>query len=530
MAMTGGTSKLVHTGYANYGKDTDPQGNKRPINLYVYYKSSQSDSDNESTIYCGMYITSPANDYPIGPWKEYVNGSYVGTMTNTFDGSFGNFAGTHWIAENKSFTVKHNDDGTGSATIYWKLNLHSSWGGFYTPSGYFNITLPTIPRQATITSASDFTDVDNPTFTFSNPGEFPIHAWLEPNPVGDHLCVRENIPNTGSYTWELSDEDREALRNSCVGNQCPIRVGLYTTIGNTVYHDYRDKTFTMTENTATKPSVSMDVSLNNSSIQDTTFKDLCIQGKSRLDISLSATPKYGAKITSYSAKVDGKTYSSNQFTTDVITASGNVDVLGYAKDSRGFPGEASHPIDVIPYSKPLVVPIGDDNAISCYRSDGNGVRVGKSTSVWIKAKMTFYPVENLNSCTLQWRRKLVSEAWDDNEHKWTELTTTDNKYDGLLSGVEFDKKNSYTVQIMATDDIGEYDLKTFEIPTEDVALHLGAGGKKVSVGTYCGTEDYTFFSEWKAIFDKDVIVGGDILIGENKTTLRDYILNIMNGG
>ena len=64
-----------------------------------------------------------------------------------------------------------------------------------------------------------------------------------------------------------------------------------------------------------------------------------------------------------------------------------------------------------------------------------------------------------------------------------------------------------------------------------MALPLGTGGKNVAVGTYCDySEDYTFYSEWKAIFDKDVIVGGDVLIGENKTTLRDYILSVINGG
>jgi hypothetical protein len=41
-------------------------------------------------------------------------------------------------------------------------------------------------------------------------------------------------------------------------------------------------------------------------------------------------------------------------------------------------------------------------------------------------------------------------------------------------------------------------------------LHLGKGGKKLSIGTYCtDLEDYTFFSEWDAYFDKDVYIGGN---------------------
>ena len=95
-------------------------------------------------------------------------------------------------------------------------------------------------------------------------------------------------------------------------------------------------------------------------------------------------------------------------------------------------------------------------------------------------------------------------------------------HSGIPSAV-FDLKNSYTVQIRAIDDVGEYDIKTFEIPTQDVALHLGAGGKNVSIGTYCDySKEYTFYSEWDAIF------GADVYIGE--VTLKDYILNLINKG
>ena len=148
--------------------------------------------------------------------------------------------------------------------------------------------------------------------------------------------------------------------------------------------------------------------------------------------------------------------------------------------------------------------------------------------------MTHYPLSGINQCKLQWRKKFTTAEWNGDEG-WSDIientVTSPNEYNALLSGELFDLKKSYTIQIRAIDDIGEYDIKTFDIPTMDVALHLGKGGKNVSVGSYCDySEDYTFYSEWKAIFDKDVAVNGDILIGENKTTLRDYILSIMNGG
>ena len=71
-----------------------------------------------------------------------------------------------------------------------------------------------------------------------------MNVWLEPNPNGTHLCVRNGIPNTGSYTWELTTEERNQLRQACTSNSCTVRYGIYTIIGGTTYSSYVDKTMT----------------------------------------------------------------------------------------------------------------------------------------------------------------------------------------------------------------------------------------------------------------------------------------------
>ena len=114
MAMTGGTAKHVATGYANYAS----AGTSYPIKLYVYYKTSQNVANNQSTISLGMYVTV-ASGASIGHW--YGNTCYVGTTSMTFSGDVpSGTTGTHWLVENKTMTVNHNADGTGTATIYWK--------------------------------------------------------------------------------------------------------------------------------------------------------------------------------------------------------------------------------------------------------------------------------------------------------------------------------------------------------------------------------------------------------------------------
>lgn len=500
---------------------------------YFWVKWSQSGNqdipNNRTKIAwsCGVYCGHNFYTNAIKMSAVSINGVQVYS-----GGTYSDFyIGDHTIASG-TLDIQHNNDGTKTFSISpftgW---LYSSYN--YSANGA-SYTLTQIPRKATITAAADFTDLDNPTISFSNPGGFPMDVWLEPNPVGDHLCVRTGIPNTGSYTWELTDAERNELRNQCIGNNCPIRLGLYSYVAGTQYSDYKDKQYTMVESEATKPAIVLGTTLNNDPIPDK-FAGMWIQGKSRVDVSLTAEGKYGAKITSYWADVDGKRYTEQEFTSDVIQRDGYVDIIGYAKDSRGFTGSISMKKEVIAYSKPLVVPLDNENAILCYRSDENGKRDGNSPYLWLKAKCSYHSVSQKNTCKLQYREKLATEQWGDQQQwgsqDWYDLphqSATDDFYDALLPG-EYYLENSYTIQIRAVDDIGEQDIKAFDIPTRDVALHLGKGGKNVSVGSYCDyTEDCTFHSEWKAIFDNGVVISGDVYIGD--MTLKDYILSVINEG
>ena len=471
--------------------------------MQLYCEQTTDIANNRSTINWTLSVLGGESSYyQTGPTTVTIAGRQVyyckqmAWDTKVFPAARGSTSG--------SLVVDH--DTLGNLTIAVSMST-SIYTGIV--KGYSNNwSLDSIPRQAKITAAYDFTDVGNPSISFSNPGGYRVDLWLEPNPVGDHICIRENIPNTGSYTWSLTAAERDALRNKCAGNSCPIRIGLYSYVGGVQYADYRDMTYTMTENAATKPTVSLSVSPNNGSLPST-FNGLYIQGKSRVNVAVSAQGKYNARITGYSGQVEGKAYYAQNFTSDALKNSGAVTVYGYASDSREFLGSAERQISVIEYAKPLVIPLGSENAISCYRSDGNGKRTGASTSVWIKAARNYRKVvasgAQKNFCALQWRRKLATEAWNDSVHLWSNLLAKNSlatdEYSGLLSGVVFDLQKAYTIQIRAIDDLGEHDLKTLEVPTRDVALHLGKGGKNVSVGSYCDySEDYTFYAAWKAIF------------------------------
>jgi hypothetical protein len=449
-----------------------------------------------------------------------INGSKVysgGTYSNYSKGNHTIASGTMWIT--------HGSDGSK------KFSISSFTGWLYSNYNYSSngdsYTLTQIPRAATLTSAPNFNDHGNPVIQYSNPAgnsATSLMACISLTGAKDDVAYR-NVTKTGtSYTFNLTEAERNVLRKATSKNSRKLYFYLRTMFGTTTYYAKKEVTFSIVEDEDSKPSITMDATLDNSSMPST-FEDMCIQGKSRYSITLTAEGKYGASIASLYAVVGGVKYNSASFKTDVFNTSDDIAIVGYVTDTRDFTNFTSEPINVIPYSKPLVIPIEGEIAIYCYRSDGNGKRISNSTSVWIKAQRTFYSVSGKNLCALQWRRKLTAEEWNDSVHLWNDLIaktdTTTSEYDALISGEVFDLKKSYTVQIRAIDDIGEYDVKTIDIPTEDVALHLGKGGKNVSIGAYCDySKEYTFYSEWDAYFNNEVYV--------KDQKLEDFIKNVVN--
>ena len=211
MGMTGGTAKLVHTGYLEYG--TGPA-----MNLYVYYKSTQDVANNKSTVYCGMYFTITNSYWNIGAWAD--SGSYLGDSTSdTFKKDVpAGTTGTMWIRENASFTVNHNSDGTAKATIYWKWGVNSPWGQFVKPSGSFTITLPTIPRASVPTVATSSPEMCKTLTINTNRKSSSFTHTLKYTFGGKTETIAEGVG--ASYPWEVPD--LASLCDNATSGECTI--------------------------------------------------------------------------------------------------------------------------------------------------------------------------------------------------------------------------------------------------------------------------------------------------------------------
>lgn len=310
-------------------------------------------ADNTSTLNWVLEsIGGNSNYYTIEKTTVTIDGTQVYSQRKTYWNESPVLFPSKKGSVSGSIVIEHDTYGEKTVQVGFSTGVYtgilSEYGGPF--------TLDSIPRQATITAAPDFTDVQNPTISYSNPaGETVSELAACISFTGDKADITyRDISKTGtSYTFALTDAERTILCNNTPGTSRTVQFVVRTRIGGATLYSSLTRMFTITESDKTRPGVSLSVSPNKDTSPDI-FKGLYIQGKTKVDVALSAQGKYNATIPSYSATLDGKTYGSASFVSDVLTKSGTLDVIGYAEDSRGFTGSASQKITVIPYAVPYI--------------------------------------------------------------------------------------------------------------------------------------------------------------------------------
>ena len=324
---------------------------------YFWVKWSQNgnqDTSNNRTpiswsvgVYCGHSFQSNA----IKMSAVSINGTQVyggGTYSNFSRGDHNIASGTMWIS--------HTADGTKE----FKISAFTGW--LYSNHNYSasetRYTLTPIPRQATMTSAIDFNDEEEPSFTFSNPANAPMSCWLEPNPNGAHLCERTLSGTSGTFTWELTEEERKQLRKSCSGNSCTCRIGLYSTVGGATYASYLDKTLSIVNGNPTFIASQISYADTSSVANITENPQHIVQNQSNLKVTIeNATAKKEATISKYEITVNGVTKTAiKSGTVDFgkINTTSNCEIVVKVTDSRGNTATAKKTVTILPWALPIL--------------------------------------------------------------------------------------------------------------------------------------------------------------------------------
>lgn len=401
--------------------------------------ASQSIANNNTTINWEIRaVGGNSSWYRSNPTSVYINGNrvyYNGTRVQQYKG----------VIASGSYTISHDNNGNGSfnasvsSAIYstsTNCNGSGSWG------------LPQIARQANITGANNFNDEQNPSFTFSKAGTGTLSVWLEPNPNGEHLAVRNNIPNTGSYTWNLTEDERNQLRKACGGNSCTCRIGLYTVINGTTFVSYVDRTLTIVNANPTIEKIEY-YDNNQKTLAITNNDKIIIRNNSKLEFMLTNLKalKY-ATLTDVVVRINGlsnislfsdKTASVATLYIGEVNSSSNLTATITITDSRGNYTTYTKEVIIWDWVQPSAI-------INCQRENNF------YSTTYLTVDGDISSLNNKNAMTIQYQYKKTSDT------NYSSLNTIQNN---TQTSFDIDNNYAWNVRVIVSDKLGSTTYNLF---------------------------------------------------------------------
>lgn len=415
----------------------------------VWSSSSNGTAQNSSQVTASIQVkkTSNTTASTTGTWTGNLN---INGDNRTFS-IRKEVSKSSWVTLS-SFTItkSHNSDGTG--TCYIQGRIQGPAGTTQANSvvqGSKTVTLDTIPRQATITNAPNFTDIQNPTIQYSNPAGNSVsslQACISLNGSTDNIQYRD-IPKTGtSYTFNLTEAERNVLRQA-TPNSNTLNVIFYvkTVINGTTFYSTLNKQMTIVNANPTFSSAYQDT--NSSTVAITGNNQQIIQNNSTLQINTSNLQalKY-AKVSKISINVNG-TVTTQNLSASQTTATFNIGTLNVANnltipitltDTRGNKTTNNLQVQVLAWSLPTAI-----------------ITLGRESNFYTQTNLNvnadYSSLNNNNTITIQYQIKKESDT------SYGSLVTIQ---DNVQTTFNADNQYSWNVRVILTDRLG---TKTYNL-------------------------------------------------------------------
>lgn len=395
----------------------------------AYDLISQSVENNTSSVrlYGILHVTNNYISWSSGSASVHTSGlQAIGTYYSR---------GDHTLIT-RDFTFTH--DGNGNFSTYIGASLSTT---FVSGDCGGTLTLPNIPRQANITSAPNFNDEQNPTIQYSNPlgnNANELKACISLTGITDDVPYRDISKTGNSYTFELTNEERDTLRNATTTSKTrTIKFFVLTKIGNNTYYSIAERTLTIINGNPTFSEAYKDT--NATTLAITNNNQQIIRNNSTLEINLTnMTALKGATLSSAKAIIDGTTYngtiSGTTCTINVgtINLANNTTASVVVTDSRSYSTTHDLPITILDWQLPTGIITLERQ--SNYYSESD-----------IKVDANYSNLDNKNQITIKTRYKKVEDstygAYVTLQDNVTSVLTLDNLY-------------SWDVQVLVEDLIG----------------------------------------------------------------------------
>lgn len=392
-----------------------------------------------------------------GTTEQWVEGRNIKL---TIDGetvySFGGGSGSHikivhgaTIASG-TYTFTHNANGTRTFKVYVEAGIYV-WA--VNCSGSQTFTLDTIPRASSFTVSNNSVDMGTAvTFNITRASSAFTHkltlTW------GDEVStIASNVGTSASWTipLTLAADIPNSKSSGCI-------ITCITYSGST---EIGRKTLGMTLKVPViRPSIKT-VAVSEATSGLASKFGVYVQGKSKFKVEIGATGANYATIKSYSTKILGKTYTGSTFTSNVITASGSVDVEVTVTDSRGFANTFTQKVTVAAYSDPSIT------TFTVQRCEKNGTLNDEGEYVKIVAAFSITSLSNKNdkSYTIAYKLKEDTNFTPLTSGSVYSLNTTyiptvtfsgDNSYDFILTVTDYFRPASHIDEIQTAFTLTDY--------------------------------------------------------------------------
>jgi hypothetical protein len=297
------------------------------------------------------------------------------------------------------YIITHNADGYKRFTAYVEAGIYYHAVNC-TGSGTF--TLNTIPRASQPSCGPNWPTHD------PNVGNFgdPISIHMNRNSSAFTHTVRYAFgPLSGTIATGVTTGTTWTIPLSFMDLLPANRSG-----SGRIYVDtYRGSTkigtkwcgFTAQVPESVKPSISY-------TLKDVTEVDKIygspVQGLSKIQVTISATPAYSSPIENYAISIDGGRYTSQTITTEALRNSGSVLVVVAASDKRSRQSTREYTMNVQPYSPPKVT------ALRAFRCDEDGTENDQGDYIKVIMAAEITPLGNKNTASYSCWYKKQSEA------------------------------------------------------------------------------------------------------------------------
>lgn len=490
-------------------------------------ENSASTSGNSSSVSYKLELISTTKDFSqfgVGA-SVSLDGRVVATRDRYTASkiSLGTYSSVTLLSGSTS--IGHDNQGDKTLSVSYSIDMAAA---SYTPgpmSGSGSMPLTKIPRGATIASAPNFNDEENPVVRVNNPAGVKVQLGIFKDSTHAIADYRE-ISGT-SYTFNLTTAERDSLRRvDTTKNTAQVRFYVKSTVGGQQFIFFTTRTVTIKNPAPTLAPTVEDV--NPLTVALTGDPSVMVRYASKAQVITGAKAVKFATLKSVKVTCGSKSISGDGTISGVEFGSFQIS----ATDSRGNTTTATVKKTLVEYVTP-----------TCYIGEGTPNAVGEYDFATSGTAWNGDFGEEVNLLTAEYRYRLQGGDWGE----WLpmEVQTNGNSYTATVHVEGLDYTAMYEFQGRITDRLNTAESTTKTVTSKPIfdfgrdnfnfnvpvilTDHLEDGTKEVHTLARCGMTARIASTVSMTGGEKEIPLGA-VLHGFGGCELADGGIKVANDG